>query len=119
MVIAYFLAFLCVVLFLVVFFLFRRVQELERVSSGLDFAKSSQAVRHGKAMEQLLPFSSAFPFDPSDFRFIGSPIDGLAFTFDEIVFVEFKTGESRLNERQARVKKLVIEKKVRWLEIKA
>lgn len=107
-----------VLLFFVLFVLLKKVKSLEKLVADLEFAKSSQAVKHGKTTEQLMPFAKDFPFDSESFRFIGSPVDGVAFTKNEIFFVEFKTGASKLSEKQQNVKKLVLEKKVSWLEIK-
>ncbi|MCK5112179.1 MAG: endonuclease, partial [Thermoplasmatales archaeon] len=51
-------------------------------------------------------------------RFIGSPIDGVQFEDDQILFVEFKTDKSKLNAKQNKIKKLVKEGKVKWFEFK-
>jgi len=83
----------------------RRVAELER-------EKQSLAIRFGLAAEQLSPFIKKF--NPERFRFIGSPVDGIHFGEKEITFVEFKTGNSQLNENEKRIKELVEKKKVRF-----
>ncbi|MBS3061213.1 MAG: hypothetical protein J4215_01360 [Candidatus Diapherotrites archaeon] len=103
---------------LLAFWLFSRASGLQRRLVDLEFSKSSQSVKYGKLTEQWIPFSDAFPFDRQQFRFLGSPIDGVAFDENKIVFVEFKTGQSQLNENQKKIKKLVLDKKVDWLEFK-
>ncbi|MEM4326631.1 MAG: Holliday junction resolvase-like protein [Candidatus Diapherotrites archaeon] len=107
-----------ILFFLLVVFLLKKIWVLEKLLNELEFAKSSQAVKHGKSIEQLFPFTKQFPFEPSSFRFIGSPIDGIVFADSEIIFVEFKTGKSKLTDRQAKIKSLVEDKKVKWLEIR-
>jgi predicted Holliday junction resolvase-like endonuclease len=76
--------------------------------------KKSSEVRLGKIGENLAPFTDSWPWDSNSFRFLGSPIDGIQFTDDEIIFVEIKTGKSRLSNKQLRYKKLVEDKKVRF-----
>ena len=109
---------LTILLGIIAFFFLRKISLLEQKISDLLFNKSSSAVRFGKMSEQLMPFSGKTPFGPENFRFIGSPIDGLAFEDDSIVFCEFKSGGAVLSERQKKIKKLVEEKKVRWEEIR-
>lgn len=77
--------------------------------------KSSQ-VRTGALTEALLPLSSDFPCDPKTMRFLGSPIDYVAFEYekDMITFVEVKSGESQLNSNQREVKRMVEEGKVQF-----
>lgn len=60
----------------------------------------SLSTRYGKISEQFMPFISNYPWDPQDFRFIGSPIDGIQFENDKIILVEFKTASSTFSKRQ-------------------
>lgn len=80
--------------------------------------KKSSEVRLGRIGEQLSPFLNGWPWDSNHFRFIGSPIDGIQFTENEILFVEIKTGKSRLSKYQAKCKKLVEQGKVRFVEFR-
>lgn len=57
----------------------------------------------------MAPFFSDWPYDPNTFRFIGNPIDGIQFNDDGIIFVEIKTGKSRLSNGQKHIKKLIKE----------
>lgn len=75
-------------------------------------SKKSSEVRLGKMAEHMAPFINGWPYDANNFRFLGSPVDGIQFTDNQIIFVEIKTGRSRLSKRQALFKKLVGEKKV-------
>ena len=106
-----------VILVIVVAFLFEKNQSLLLRVNQLSFAKSSQSVKYGKMSEQWIPLSEQFPFDSHQFRFLGSPIDGVAFEEDQIVFCEFKANTSQLSDKQKKIKKLVEEKKVSWLEL--
>lgn len=76
--------------------------------------KLSSEIRVGKIGENLAPFLNDWPYDANNFRFLGNPVDGIQFTDDEIIFVEIKTGKSRLTKTQKVIKDLVREGKVRF-----
>ncbi|MEM4598184.1 MAG: Holliday junction resolvase-like protein [Candidatus Diapherotrites archaeon] len=113
------LIFLLVAVSLIAFLIYKRAEYLDQRLSELSYDKKSQSVRYGLIAEQWLPFSKEFPFDPENFRFLGSPIDGIAFCDDCIYFCEFKFADSKLSDREKRIKKLVQEKKVEWYELSA
>lgn len=101
------------VLVIIFFSLWRRAADHR---DNLKFQKSSLSSKYGKMTEQFMPFLKDYPYDPQNFRFIGSPIDGIQFDHDKIIFIEFKTNSSRLSERQRQVAELVFQKKVVWEE---
>ncbi len=105
------------IIFLFALFIHERLK-VKDLRKKVESLEKGVSVKFGKTMEQLMPFTKKFPFPPESFRFLGSPIDGLFFGDDEIVFVEFKTGKSQLSEKEKKIKKLVENKKVRWLEIR-
>lgn len=98
---------------IILFWLWRRAAEHR---DDLKFQKSSLSSKYGKMTEQFMPFLKDYPYDPQNFRFIGSPIDGIQFDDDKIVFIEFKTNTSRLSERQRHIAELVFQKRVVWEE---
>ena len=106
------LAIICAALATYSLFLKKQLQETL-------FSKQSLSVRHGKTAEQWLPYAKDFPFSPESFRFLGNPIDGIAFTEDKIVLVEFKTGNSQLSTQQKRIKELAEKGRVEFREIRA
>ena len=67
----------------------------------------SLSTRYGKISEQFMPFISNYPWDPQDFRFLGSPIDGIQFENDKIILVEFKTASSTFSKRQRVIREQV------------
>lgn len=84
----------------------------------------SRAVLGGKFVEQMTPYLPDFKYDPTEARFIGSPIDLVVFpglSLDnpvEVVFVEVKTGKSqRLTVRERKIRALIDAGKVRWESI--
>ena len=84
----------------------------------LNFQKRSQSSKYGKMTEQFLPFLEMFPWDPTNFRFLGSPIDGVQFEDDKVLFLEFKSSSSILSSKQKSIKKLVDENKIFFEEIR-
>ncbi|MCK4634713.1 MAG: endonuclease [Candidatus Aenigmarchaeota archaeon] len=103
-------------IFIVLVFLVRRYRLLYLKEKR---RKASISIRHGKFLEHYIPWiKKIFPYNPERFRFIGNPIDGILFDKDKIVFIEFKTGRSTLNESQKKIKSLVKNKKIEWKEIR-
>jgi len=78
----------------------------------------SLSTRYGKLTEQFMPFITSYPFDPHKFRFIGSPIDGVQFEEDRILLIEFKSATSGLTTGQRRIRELVKNGKVEFLELR-
>lgn len=86
-----------------------------------DAIKRSWAVKGGQFSEQLAPYLPDFPFQPTDCRFIGKPIDFLVFKgqdgqIEEVVFLEVKSGSSSLSKREKSLKDAIELKKVSWQE---
>ncbi|MEA3165931.1 MAG: hypothetical protein QOJ26_800 [Thermoplasmata archaeon] len=91
---------------------------LRRKVRELDSSKRSQSTRYGQTMEQFAPFLADWPWDPKGFRFIGSPVDGVQFNEDGVVFVEIKSAGSRLSPLQQAIKRHVEEGRVEWQEVR-
>lgn len=81
-------------------------------------SRQSLATTYGRITEQWAPFLARYPHDPQRFRFIGGPIDGIQFADDRIVFVEIKASRSALTPEQRRIRQLVEERRVEWLEFR-
>lgn len=82
------------------------------------FAKASLSTKYGKMTEQFMPFLKNYPYDSQSFRFIGTPIDGIQFNEDEVVFIEFKSATSQLSLKQKQIKDTINSKKVSFEEIR-
>jgi len=102
--------------------------EIQRWQAETEQAKKtavtqSRAVLGGKFTEQLIPYFPEFKYDPTEVRFIGSPIDLIVFpglaTGDpqEIVILEIKSGQSSLTPQQKKIRQLIEDGMVRWEEI--
>jgi predicted Holliday junction resolvase-like endonuclease len=90
-----------------------------------DAVRRSRAVLGGLASEQLAPYLPGFPFDPTEVRFIGKPVDFVAFVgsasgkIEEIAFVEVKSGNATLTPVERSLRDAVRAGKLRWVEYRA
>ncbi|MBU0530379.1 MAG: Holliday junction resolvase-like protein [Candidatus Aenigmatarchaeota archaeon] len=113
------------ILGVVVFLLFVILYSLIRSNMGLrtkirEIASSKQslATKYGKMSEQFMPFMKDYPYNPENFRFLGTPVDGVQFEDDKVVFVEFKTSGSKLSEKQKNIREMIKKKNVDWDEVR-
>lgn len=102
--------------------------EAEKRSRGDELAARDDAVRRSRAVltgqigEQLAPFFPGFPCDPADARFLGKPIDFVAFPGasgglpGEVLFIEVKTGDARLSGPERALREAIEAGRVRWVE---
>jgi predicted Holliday junction resolvase-like endonuclease len=104
----------------------KRLMEKEK-ELRKEILERSRAVLKGRIGEQIVPFLEQFKYNPSDARFIGSPIDYVIFdgytdVKDKrevrpitVVLADIKTGKSaRLTFEQKKIKEAIIEKRVKW-----
>ncbi len=92
----------------------KEISLLELKYSTLLYQKKSSEVRLGQISENLAPFLKSFKYNPKKAHFLGNPIDYIVFEDDKIVFLEIKSGESKLSDGQKNIKKLIIEGKVEF-----
>ena len=82
--------------------------QLEDFKKLLSQKKSSE-VRLGQIGEHFAPLLKDFPYDSKNVRFLGSPIDFVIFDLDNnrIIFMEFKTGNSKETAKQRQVRDII------------
>jgi predicted Holliday junction resolvase-like endonuclease len=97
---------------------YKLLQKKEQEYRKLLSQKKSSEVVLGQISEKLAPFLSIFPYDPQKATFLGNPIDYVVFDEDAVIFIEIKSGNSQLTQKQRKIKKLIKEQKVRWEEIR-
>ncbi len=103
---------------------YRKHKEWEELIPGhrKDAIMKSRAVLGGQFSEQLAPYLPDFDYLPTECRFIGKPIDFIVFKgmddkkIDEVIFVEVKSGNSKLNQHEKNLKETIEKKKVKWVE---
>ncbi|HUX38965.1 MAG TPA: Holliday junction resolvase-like protein [Rectinemataceae bacterium] len=85
-----------------------------------DAVRRSRAVLGGLAAEQLAPWLPGFPWDPTELRFVGKPLDFIVFKgasrgeVEEVVFVEVKTGSSAPSRVERSLRDAVLRGRVSW-----
>ena len=110
--------FILVILLLLTLYLYFSKKKLEKK------IEISARIISGKTIEKLLPFFKKFKYNPQDLRFIGNPIDYVIFDgysekkLKQIVFLEVKSGKSKLTREQKNLRDIISKKKIKWEEIK-
>jgi len=87
-----------------------------------DAVTRSRSVLTGQFIEEISPFLPHFPYNPKDLKFLGSPVDFIVFDgisnqeLKEVIFLEIKTGNSKLNFNEKKLKEIIDNKKVCYRE---
>ncbi|MEM2142335.1 MAG: Holliday junction resolvase-like protein [Candidatus Thorarchaeota archaeon] len=110
---------------------FRRLWAEQESDIRRDATQRSRYVLRGRIAEHMVPIMrDLFKYDPSDARFLGSPVDyvvfdGLTAARDagskkpvEIVLVEIKTGNADLSSMERVVKDAADAGRIRWETIR-
>lgn len=98
------------------------IEEIKKARKDSKFRSSS--VSWGKSVEHFTPFMDSFPIPPEDVIFLGMPIDYVGFTDTnskagcEVHFIEVKSGQSAISQKQKNIKSAIQEGRVRWHEIR-
>jgi predicted Holliday junction resolvase-like endonuclease len=99
-----------------------RYWECEMSNQRKDAIMKSRAVLGGHFTENLAPYLPNFPFLPTECRFVGKPIDFICFKgmddkkIEEVIFIEVKSGGSKLSSQEKYLKEAIEKKKVRFEE---
>ena len=89
-----------------------------------DTSERQRTVIKGQISEVLAPWSIESVNSVKELNFLGSPIDFVGFKgLDgdgeiEIKFIEVKSGKSKLNKNQRRIRDAVIAKRIEWIEVR-
>ena len=96
--------------------------EAHEVNRKILSQKKSSETRLGQITEHLAPLLDQFPYDPKSLHFLGDPIDFISFDLHSadpaVVFIEVKSGNSKLSSRQRLIKKLVEKGSIRFEELR-
>lgn len=101
----------------------------QRHQSALEDARktsvaASRRTLTGQVTEKLAPHFPDFPYDPTELRFLGTPVDYVVFkglsadAVEEIIFLEVKSGKSTLTKRERSIRSAIRGVKVRWEEFR-
>lgn len=86
--------------------------------------KKSKSVILWEVYEKVLPFLPNFPYSPRDMTFVGKWIDYIIFDWlnewnlRKIIFLEVKSGSSKLNINEKMIRNKITENKVEYKEYK-
>jgi predicted Holliday junction resolvase-like endonuclease len=73
----------------------------------------------GQVAETLAPFLKTMEeFNPRNLKFLGMPIDYISFEEDGIYFIEVKSANASLTQKQRRIRELIKNKKVYFKEVR-
>lgn len=84
--------------------------------------KKSRSVILWEVYEKVLPFLPNFPYAPRDMTFVGKGIDYIVFdgisewNLKKIIFLEVKSGSSKLNGNEKMIRDKILENKVEYKE---
>ncbi len=89
-----------------------------------DSVKRQRAIIKGDISEIIAPWSMTMVNSVKELRFLGNPIDFVGFKgLDseediEIKFIEVKSGKSKLNKNQQKIRDAIKEKRIEWVEFR-
>ena len=89
-----------------------------------DAVRGSRNAITGEIYEKILPSMPNFPYAPKDMVFVGKWTDYIIFDglsegdLREIIFLEIKSGKSRLNANEKMIKNILDQKIVRFAEMR-
>ena len=89
-----------------------------------DSGNRQRSIIKGQISEVLAPWSIESVNSVKELNFLGSPIDFVGFKgLDgegdiDIKFIEVKSGKSRLNKNQRRIRDAVAAKRIEWVEVR-
>jgi len=96
--------------------------EMEIPNHRKDAILRSRSILGGQFSEQLAPFLPNFKHIPTECRFVGKPVDLIVFkgmddkNISEVIFVEVKSGNSKLTSSEKNLKETIKNKRVKWEE---
>lgn len=89
-----------------------------------DAVATSRTILKGQLSEQLVPLLPDFPYQTGDCKFFGQPIDYIVFKgmaagqVEEIIILDVKTGNAKLNRVQRQIRDCVKDGRVTFITLK-
>jgi predicted Holliday junction resolvase-like endonuclease len=96
----------------------KRIETLEDELRTTKSSLRSAYVKFGYAFEKFIPFSKNYPGNRERTIYVGNSVDYISFDDDKIRFIDCKTGNSRLNPRQLKIKKQIENGQVEFIELR-
>jgi len=106
------------------FLLGRWLRHAEIRAHRRDATTRSRSVLLGEVYEKIAPFLPEFPFAARDMVFLGKGVDYIVFDglsdgkLERIVFLELKSGSSRLSKNELMIRDAICKHKVDYQELR-
>ncbi|MFM8333762.1 MAG: Holliday junction resolvase-like protein [Candidatus Methylumidiphilus sp.] len=106
------------------FLLGRRLRHSEIRAHRRDATTRSRSVILGEVYEKVAPFLPDFPYAARDMVFLGKGVDYVVFDglsegkLERIVFLELKSGQSRLSKNELMIREAIRGKRVDYEELR-
>ena len=103
---------------------FKSQKDNDILEARKDSNKKQRATIKGQITETIAPWSMTVVNSVIELNFLGNPIDFIGFKgLDgdgdiDIKFIEVKSGKSKLNTNQRRIRDAVKEKRIDWVEVR-
>ena len=103
---------------------FKSQKDNDILEARKDSNKKQRATIKGQISETIAPWSMTVVDSVSELNFLGNPIDFIGFKgLDgkgeiDIKLIEVKSGKSKLNSNQRRVRDAVKAKRIEWVEVR-
>ena len=103
---------------------FKFQRDSDILEARKDSTKKQRATIKGQISETLAPWSMTVVDSVSELNFLGNPIDFIGFQGLDgkgevnVKFIEVKSGKSKLNSNQRRVRDAVTAKRIEWVEVR-
>jgi len=103
---------------------FKSQKDNDILEARKDSNKKQRATIKGQITETIAPWSMTVVNSVSELNFLGNPIDFIGFKgLDgdgdiDVKFIEVKSGKSKLNTNQRRIRDAVKEKRIDWVEVR-
>lgn len=122
-----------VIILAVIIFVFYVGQKIGEIRKNREWEKilpnyrkeaiiKSRSIIGGQFSENLAPYLPDFPYLPTECRFLGKPTDFIVFKgmddkkISEVIFVEVKSGNSKISSQEKNLKEAIENKKVKYEE---
>ncbi len=113
-----------IIIYLILIYKFQKKLDSILKYEREDAIKRSRSILTGQFSEQIAPYFPDFPYSPTECKFLGKPIDFIVFKgadnneIKEVIFLEVKSGNSKLNKQEKKLKETILAKKIKWSEYK-
>lgn len=110
--------------FIIGFFYMKILSMQDHKKIRSEAVRGSRGAITGEIYEKILPSLPNFPYAPKDMVFVGKGVDYIIFdglnegNLREVIFLELKSGKSRLNANEKKIQSALAARRVRFAEMR-